>query len=105
MRVSLPVALSLAVTLRMPLASMSNVTSTCGTPRGAGGIPSRWKRPRLRVAFAGPRSPPPGRGSERERGDVEQQDVLHLAAEHRRLDGRSDRHHLIGVHRAVRLLA
>ena len=36
MRVSLPVALSLAVTLRMPLASMSKVTSICGTPRGAG---------------------------------------------------------------------
>ncbi len=36
MRVSLPVALSLAVTLRMPLASMSKVTSICGMPRGAG---------------------------------------------------------------------
>src|ERR1044071_4553564 len=31
---SLPVALSLAVTLTMPLASMSKVTSICGTPRG-----------------------------------------------------------------------
>ena len=31
---SLPVALSLAETFRMPLASMSNVTSICGTPRG-----------------------------------------------------------------------
>src|SRR6201999_748079 len=31
---SLLVALSFAVTLTMPLASMSNVTSTCGTPRG-----------------------------------------------------------------------
>ena len=30
-----------AVTERMPLASMSNLTSTCGTPRGAGGMPSR----------------------------------------------------------------
>ena len=29
----------------MPLASMSNVTSTCGTPRGAGRMPSRMKRP------------------------------------------------------------
>ena len=36
---SLPVALSFADTLRMPLASMSNVTSICGTPRGAGGMP------------------------------------------------------------------
>ena len=34
---SLLVALSLAVTLTMPLASMSKVTSICGTPRGAGG--------------------------------------------------------------------
>ena len=37
---SLPVPLSLADTLTMPLASISNVTSTCGTPRGAGGIPT-----------------------------------------------------------------
>src|SRR5258708_5345724 len=32
---SLLVALSFAVTFKMPLASMSKVTSTCGTPRGA----------------------------------------------------------------------
>src|SRR5581483_8191279 len=32
-------ALSFAVTFRMPLASISNVTSICGTPRGAGGMP------------------------------------------------------------------
>ncbi|AIB13213.1 hypothetical protein ABAZ39_14720 (plasmid) [Azospirillum argentinense] len=38
---SLPVALSFAVTLTMPLASMSKVTSICGTPRGAGGMPTR----------------------------------------------------------------
>ena len=31
---SLPVPLSVAVTLTMPLASISNVTSICGTPRG-----------------------------------------------------------------------
>ena len=37
---SLPVALSLADTCRMPLASMSKVTSICGMPRGAGGMPS-----------------------------------------------------------------
>jgi hypothetical protein len=36
---SLPVALSFADTCRMPFASMSNVTSICGIPRGAGGIP------------------------------------------------------------------
>src|SRR5437870_616298 len=33
---SFPVPRSLAETLTMPLASMSKVTSTCGTPRGAG---------------------------------------------------------------------
>ena len=42
----LAVALSLALTWMMPLASMSNVTSICGTPRGAGGCPpagtDRW---------------------------------------------------------------
>ena len=38
---SLLVALSLAWTLTMPLASMSKVTSICGTPRGAGGMPCR----------------------------------------------------------------
>jgi ribosome-associated protein len=37
---SLPVPRSLAETLRMPLASMSKVTSICGMPRGAGGMPS-----------------------------------------------------------------
>ena len=37
---SLPVPLSLADTLTIPLASISNVTSTWGTPRGAGGIPT-----------------------------------------------------------------
>ena len=44
---SLPVALSFADTCRMPLASMSNVTSICGMPRGAGGMPSRLNWPRL----------------------------------------------------------
>ena len=38
---SLFVALSLAETLTIPLASISNVTSICGTSRGAGGIPQR----------------------------------------------------------------
>ena len=54
---SLPVALSLAATLRMPLASMSKVTSTWGMPRGAGGSPSRWKRPSVRLSRAISRSP------------------------------------------------
>ena len=57
MRVSLPVALSLAVTLRMPLASMSKVTSICGTPRGAGGMPPSLNLPRVRFCAAMGRSP------------------------------------------------
>jgi hypothetical protein len=40
---SFPVPEVLRETLRMPFASMSNVTSICGMPRGAGGIPTRWK--------------------------------------------------------------
>ena len=54
---SLPVALSLAVTSRMPLASMSNVTSICGMPRGAGGMPSRMNRPSVLLSLASSRSP------------------------------------------------
>ena len=54
---SLPVALSFALTLTMPLASMSNVTSICGTPRGAGGMPisSNWPSSLLSAAIS--RSP------------------------------------------------
>ena len=40
---SLPVPLSVADTFTIPFASISNVTSICGTPRGAGVIPSRMK--------------------------------------------------------------
>merc|ERR1712216_680473 len=46
---ALPVPLSSAETWRMPLASISKVTSICGTPRGAGGrfessnLPSWWQ--------------------------------------------------------------
>ena len=36
----------------MPLASMSKVTSIFGMPRGAGGRPSSWKRPRVRLSRA-----------------------------------------------------
>ena len=54
---SLPVALSLAVTFKMPLASMSKVTSTCGIPRGAGGMPSSLKRPSVMLSPAIGRSP------------------------------------------------
>jgi hypothetical protein len=38
---SRPVPTSFAETLTMPFASMSKVTSTCGTPRGAGGMPTK----------------------------------------------------------------
>src|SRR5258708_2185120 len=54
---SLPVAMSFAATLTMPLASMSKETSTCGTPRGAGGSPTSWNLPSVRVSRASGRSP------------------------------------------------
>src|SRR5437667_165003 len=54
---SLLVALSFAVTFKMPLASMSNTTSICGMPRGAGMMPWRWNRPRLLLSEAISRSP------------------------------------------------
>ena len=54
---SLLVALSLAATLRMPLASMSKVTSICGTPRGAGGMPSSRKVASFLLSDAISRSP------------------------------------------------
>ena len=54
---SLFVALSLAVTLRMPLASMSKVTSICGTPRGAGGMPSSRNVASFLLSAAISRSP------------------------------------------------
>ena len=43
---------SLAVTLMIPLASMSNFTSICGTPRGAGGRSMRLKLPRETLSDA-----------------------------------------------------
>ena len=49
---SFPLALSLADTDRIPLASMSNVTSTWGIPLGAGMIPSRWNLPNERLSLA-----------------------------------------------------
>ena len=42
---SLPVPLSFALTLTIPFASISNVTSICGIPLGAGAIPSSVKFP------------------------------------------------------------
>mmetsp|Transcript_73575 Transcript_73575/g.195576 ORF Transcript_73575/g.195576 Transcript_73575/m.195576 type:complete len:226 (-) Transcript_73575:157-834(-) len=53
----LPVALSSAPTFRIPLESISKVTSICGTPRGAGGTPSRRKVPRILLSLANCRSP------------------------------------------------
>ena len=41
----------------MPLASMSKVTSTCGTPRGAGGMPTRSNWPSILFWAAISRSP------------------------------------------------
>ena len=46
-----------ADTARMPLASMSNVTSTCGMPRGAGGMPVSWNLPSDLLFCAISRSP------------------------------------------------
>ena len=44
--------LVLGRTLTMPLASMSKVTSTCGTPRGAGGMPTRSNWPSILLSAA-----------------------------------------------------
>ncbi len=54
---SLPVAMSFAVTFKMPFASISNVTSTCGSPRGAGAMPSSRNWPSVRLSRANSRSP------------------------------------------------
>mmetsp|Transcript_6438 Transcript_6438/g.22065 ORF Transcript_6438/g.22065 Transcript_6438/m.22065 type:complete len:319 (+) Transcript_6438:479-1435(+) len=54
---SLPVALSLAETLRMPSASMSKLTSIWGVPRGAGGMPTRSNWPSCLLSAASSRSP------------------------------------------------
>ena len=54
---SFPVPLSTAPTLRIPLASMSNVTSICGRPRGAGRIPSSTNFPNALLSAAISRSP------------------------------------------------
>ena len=51
------VAVSRAWTFKMPLASMSKATSICGMPRGAGGIPTRWNLPSVRLSRAMGRSP------------------------------------------------
>ena len=57
MLICLPVPRSFAVTSSTPSALISKVTSICGTPRGAGGIPSKLKLPRLMLSLAMVRSP------------------------------------------------
>ena len=52
-----PVVFSVAVTCKMPLASMLNSTSICGVPIGAGGIPPKSNRPSERLSAANSRSP------------------------------------------------
>ena len=54
---ALPVSRSFAETFTMPFASMENVTSICGTPRGARRMPVSWKRPSSLFWLAIGRSP------------------------------------------------
>lgn len=54
---SLPVPRSLADTCTMPFASISNVTSICGMPRGAAGMPSRRNMPSDLLSCGISRSP------------------------------------------------
>ena len=54
---ALPVSRSFADTVRMPFASMSNVTSICGTPAGARLMPFSLNVPMDLLSFAMGRSP------------------------------------------------
>jgi heat shock protein 5 len=54
---ALPLALSVAETCRMPSALISKLTSICGTPRGAGGMPLRSNLPRRWQSLVIGRSP------------------------------------------------
>ena len=54
----------------MPFASISNVTSICGTPRRAGAIPSRRNVPSCLLSFANSRSPCALEQAERAREDL-----------------------------------
>jgi hypothetical protein len=47
----LEVPLSVAVTFMIPFSSISKVTYICGTPLGAGGIPSRLNIPNLLLSL------------------------------------------------------
>mmetsp|Transcript_21936 Transcript_21936/g.65781 ORF Transcript_21936/g.65781 Transcript_21936/m.65781 type:complete len:263 (+) Transcript_21936:396-1184(+) len=57
MRPERPEPSSRASMLRIPFASMSNVTLTRGTPRGAGAMPESWKSPSSRLSLVRARSP------------------------------------------------
>ena len=126
----------------MPLASMSKVTSICGSPRGDGRDPGQLEHAellvvrrdltlaledldlhrRLVVLGRGEDLRPLGRDrgvpldelgedaalgldAQRQRGHVEQQDVLDLALEHAGLQAGADRDDLVRVDALVRLLA
>ena len=126
----------------IPFASMSNVTSICGMPRGAGGMPTSWNLPSVLLNAAISDSPWSTCTStegwlssavvnvsdffvgmvvlrsislredaalrldpERERGHVEEEDVLDLALEHAGLDGGADGDDLVRVDALVRVLA
>ena len=49
---SLPVPLSKALTFKIPLASMSNLTSIWGIPRGAGAMPDKVNLPKVLLSAA-----------------------------------------------------
>ena len=53
----LPVPMSFAETFTMPFASISKVTSICGTPRGAGAMPVSSNLPSVLLSFANSLSP------------------------------------------------
>ena len=54
------------------------------------------------VAVDQPRHyPAHGFDAQRERRDVEQQDVVDIASEHAGLDGRAQGHHLVGIDAAI----
>nr|CAI5821457.1 unnamed protein product [Callosobruchus analis] len=99
---SLLVDFSTAVTFRMPLASMSNVTSIWGTPLGAGGMPVNSNLPSSHHASG-------SFDTQRQGGDVQQQQILHLfglvSVQDGRLDCSSVRHGLVRVDGFVELLA
>jgi hypothetical protein len=135
---SLPLALSLADTLTMPLASISKVTSICGIPRGAGGIPTRSNEQLVvsRHLSLALEDADGDRGlillgcrenlallrrdggvtvdqlghyaakrldAERQRGNVEQQNILDVALQHACLDCCTDGDHFVRIDALVRL--